>query len=394
MKITNKTDTYPFDADELHRRFPADIPVPDLLLAFGQWMKTMPYGSIGDIYFDTENPDHIAGPEAHHQIIKIMDEDDIYAFFWRHDTVGETLPIVLIDGDGSIETIPSLTAFLARFALGYYSADSYDRNFFYNLAPECVYIEQDFEDHDDPRRLKAHKKELAKLPPDLRSELGLWLLDYTNADRLEELLDVGPPPPSFDTWVTDLEIGLNKNLNAHPSVKAIAQAIKERDVTIIWIGEFYRAYTREDGRHGTSFRILEEADEIKPHVQALREDWAKDYPGLGLWQSASFKKSISVFNIIPVAESYFDDRSIFEKLKDLIKRTEKPSILEKAGLGEIAKRYVSPILRHEFHYDYIVPKVLGDNLPETADFKADQTRYPRAPHRISPWLKARLFSKV
>jgi len=266
--------------------------------------------------------------------------------------------------------------------------------FFYSLAPECVYVEQDFEDHDDPRRFKTHKKELAKLPPDLRSELGLWLLDYTNADRLEELLDVGPPHPSFDTWVTDLEIGLNKQFNTHPSVKAIARAIGECNVIIIWVGEFYRAYTREDGRHGTSYRILEEADEIKPHVQALREDWAKDYPGLGLWHSASFKKSISVFDIIAVADSYYDNRSIFEKLKDLIKRTDKPSILEKAGVGEIAKRYVSPILRNDFHYDYIVPKVLGENLPETADFKADQARYPRAPHRISPWLRGRLFSKV
>jgi len=51
MKITNKTDTYPFDAAELHRRFPADIQIPDLLLAFGRWMQNMPYGSIGDIYF-------------------------------------------------------------------------------------------------------------------------------------------------------------------------------------------------------------------------------------------------------------------------------------------------------------------------------------------------------
>ena len=129
-------------------------------------------------------------------------------------------------------------------------------------------------------------------------------------------------------------------------------------------------------------------------MQALREDWAKDYPGLGLWHSAGFKKSISVFDIIPVADSYFDYRSVFEKLKYLLKRTEKPSMMKKADLGEISKRYVSPILRHDFHYDYIVPKVLGDNLPETADFKVDQARYPRAPHRISPWLRARLFSKV
>ena len=103
---------------------------PISFLPLGDGCKICLTALLGIFIFDTEHPDHIAGPEAHRQIIKFMDGDDIYAFFWRHDTVGETLPIVLIDGDGAIETIPSLTAFLARFALGYYSADSDERNFF------------------------------------------------------------------------------------------------------------------------------------------------------------------------------------------------------------------------------------------------------------------------
>jgi len=387
------SENYPFDETELRRRFPADVAVPDLLVAFGHWMKSKPYDSIGDIYFDYNYADQIAGAGNHAQIIKFLGGDNFSAFFWRHDAASQDMPVVIQDSEGGSDVIPNLAAFIARFATGYYGTEFSDRFFCYNSVPRRVQEAEYFEDHDDPESLAEHEAEIADMAPDLRLELGDWLLSYTGAKSLDALINADTKTPDFSAWQNTQEHTRNKALIEHPSTQAIADLMRGDCMHVVWVDDYYRVVVGKKGTHVPPFRDLPEAEALKPHIKVLREDWAKTYTGLGLWHSATFQTCGTLVDIMSAVTSYLDDRSLLQKTWDGLRGKKPPSLLDELGEYETETPHIDLPVNFSPNYEHIYPGELGEDLPETADFKADQARFPRAPHRISKWLQERLFNE-
>jgi hypothetical protein len=165
------------DLPSLHEHFPTGIPVPPLLQAFGEWLKTVPHGGLGffdalagerfEYYVSDDDATDVQRPQLAQFLF--LGEGSRVAL-WNH---GGLVPaVVLIGSEGDLENLaPSLEAFLFAWTIG-----------------ETGVGDLDFADDLDEEHADA------PVPMASRPDLAAWL-----KERGVVAPDV-PEPPSFQDW--------------------------------------------------------------------------------------------------------------------------------------------------------------------------------------------------
>jgi hypothetical protein len=240
--------------------------------------------------------------------------------YWLADHDLAHAPIVLLGSEGNYATLaPNLETLLARIALGDFGNS--------DPAADFRYSEVDYAED----RVR-----------DLRGPMQTFLRKQTGIQDLESLVRKARPYPSdFAEWVAKASETHQARMRAHPAMSAMtsildkyrpanAQPWEGTLINITWVGSYFDASIAPRGEP------LPEAEHIKLHLGALRDEAVTKADGLGLWHRAT----LTVY-------------------KDQL------------------------WLMTDYLFE---PNFRSDKRPPAQMFRADQTRAPRAPRRIPPWL--------
>lgn len=116
---------YKVDLDSFKGSFPEDMPIPKLLLSFGEWLKKIPYQTLG--YFEGLESEvlgelYVGNDFATEEIRSKLGQflnlgDGNWVALWNHG--GKIPAVVFLGSEGELENIaPSLEAFLVLLSRG------------------------------------------------------------------------------------------------------------------------------------------------------------------------------------------------------------------------------------------------------------------------------------
>ena len=268
---------YQVDIEELGQAFPGGSDMsrlPRLLVRFGEWLAGKPWRSVGGFDLDVRWSDlGFAGGEFFYDqfalFIKLADGSSVG--YWLADRDLARAPIVVLGSEGDDALLaPDLETFLARIALGDFD----------NKGPASDFLYSD-EDYGDG------------VVPDLRGAMQAFLRDETGIRDLQSLARRGRSSSrDFAQWVAKAVEAYNAKMQAHPAVEAMtsilesyrpakAQPWQSLTINVAWAGKHFDAWAAPD-----SIKSLAEAEQLRPHLGALRDEAAAKKPGLGLWHRA------------------------------------------------------------------------------------------------------------
>ncbi len=254
--------TYRVDLESLGTNFPPDVQAPPLLLEFGAWLETRPFGSVG--YFRLESQrfsDHYIenGADLHsHFALFMRDPTGGQIGHWLHDGPRTVRPpVVLIGSEGELLVLSAtLEEFLVRLTEG---------------TTQCP----DLDSGDEGAR----------------AELARWL-----RSRNVDLADVPHEThhPNFERWMEDWGRQQRAFLDAdsvhlaianrlRPYLKPGAQEWETATFAVLLVGTQFRVWHHKLGPKPLAEN---QVGDLEALFRAARKGRAERMPERGLWFSA------------------------------------------------------------------------------------------------------------
>jgi hypothetical protein len=257
---------YVVNIESLHKNFPADCPVPSLLLDFGSWLKSKRPGSLGYFSLQSERFNDYwieNGADLHpYFAFFIRDPTGGQIGYWLYD--GRTIispPIVMVGSEGQLGILSdSLEEFLERLAKGNTQTPDLDtRDKGGNEGVELTnWLES-----------RCVKSPIQTTPnhPDLKRWMGEWGQQQRD-------------------WIDNDSLHLQIAEQLRRYVKPNAKPWETANFDVLLVGTQFRMWHRS---FGPKPMLQNEIATLESLFRSVREQRAQKFPERGLWFSAWVK---------------------------------------------------------------------------------------------------------